>query len=212
MKETVKAFYIAFFISLAMFFSGIFIGKAIAQSMFLNTENEILKLINNVYTLNTMLYLSKNLSCDEKRVLLSQIPIGEIGRYLTAIEREYGYNDEKVLLLKEFYIINLIRMYESLKEYNQKCKFNWTLILYFYSNDPKYREPCAEQGRYLDYVVYKHWPKVRVFAIEGKLINNPLIDYLKKKYNVTTFPTIIINDKIILRGVVKPEVLERYIK
>ena len=212
MKDTIKIFYLAFFLSLLMFLAGIFIGKAIAQSMFLNTENEILKLMNNVYTLNALIDLSKNLSCNEKRVLLSQIPIGEIGRYLTAIEKEYGYNDPKVLLLKEFYIINLIRMYEVIKKYNEECKFNWTLILYFYSNDPKYREACAEEGKYLDYIVFKYYPKVRVFAIEGELIKNPLIEFLKRKFNVTTYPTLVINEKIVLKGVVKPEVLEKYIR
>ncbi len=212
MQKTVKLFLISFFLTSIVFFVGVILGKVLAQSLFLNIELDMFKLMNNVYTLDTALLISQNLSCNEKEVLLSQLPIGEIGRYLTAIEKEYGYNDKRVLLLKEFYIINLIKMYEILKKYNKECKFNWTLILYFYSNDPKYREKCIEEGRYLDYIVYKYYPKVRVFAIEGELIKNPIIEFLKKKFNVTTYPTIVINEKIILKGVVKPEELERYIK
>jgi len=210
MKREIKAFVFAMIITIIAFFSGIYIGKLLAKSMFLEVENEILEIMNYVNSVFLAEKLLNFTSCDN--ITLEPIfeTVSKLGRKLTVLEKELGVYDKKVLLIKEYYILSLLESYRLLEEYNKRCGYKYIPILFFYSNDKEYYKDSIETGKILDYFVFKN-NKIKVFSIEGKLIDNPLIRMLKEKYNITIFPTIVINDSIIIAGVPDIKTLEKYL-
>lgn len=114
----------------------------------------------------------------------------KIGGRLTAMEAQLGFNNKAVLSLKEYYHLLEIRHYLFMKDANQKCNKNYSLVLYFYSNAGDC-DDCQEQGYVLSYVNKKS-PTFNIYSFDVN-IDNPAINALKQVYNITRTPSIVIN-------------------
>jgi thiol-disulfide isomerase/thioredoxin len=72
---------------------------------------------------------------------------------------------------------------------NEKCKENKVTLLYFYSVPCK---SCIEQGKILDELREKTFQsKIRVFVLNINY-NETIVQILKKTYNITETPSIVI--------------------
>jgi len=116
----------------------------------------------------------------------------ELGRMLTSLERKKGKESEEVLRTKEIYEIIEIKSIIFLEKIKEECNENFSIILFFYSNKPKFSLISEDQGMILDTIVYQHNEK-------KEESQNPASRFLKAKYNITEGPSIVIND-IVLRG------------
>jgi len=86
-----------------------------------------------------------------------------------------------------------IRTYTLFKKLMDNCNIASNIILYYYgANDTK----SAEQGPILDKIVGTF--DAKVFAIEFNYSKE--LKFLETYYNVTETPTIIVNYKIINKG------------
>ncbi len=191
-----KALILALLFSSAFFLAGLSLGRTFAELSMRDLLSSINKLRNSMLSIEVGFELAKNGGCSEEMLSRIGVEVSKIGKNLELLERERGFKDETVLELKEYYNLLLIRYYLLAKKMKNACGFNYSLVLFFYTNDEKYRDVCLEQGKYLDYVVYRLTPKkVKVFAIESRLINNTIIYEFVESFNVTRFPTLVIDGK-----------------
>jgi len=201
-----KILAISLILSSFFFFTGLFIGKTLAELSIGEIIRQTNELRNTMLSIEVASQLAEKGECN--KAMLDELgrEISKIGKELERLETEVGYKNRKVLELKEYYNLLLIRYYLLSQKVKERCGFNYSFILFFYSNKDEYRERCLEQGRYLDYVVYRLGNRnVKIFAIEGELINSTAITTLKEMYNVSSYPTLVINGKKVMKGVIYPE-------
>ena len=95
------------------------------------------------------------------------------------------------------------------KKTKEKCDLDVVNILYFYSE--KNCQTCPDQGVILTYFKKTFGDKLLVFPIDVDYeLNEPVITILKKQYDVTMYPTTIIEDQK-YEGIIHNEELKKII-
>jgi hypothetical protein len=100
-------------------------------------------------------------------------------------------NDNSFELLKREYTIEQIRYWMLSQQAQQSCNQDVVRVLYFYSTDKECPD-CSEQAFVLDYVKKLFKDKVLIYALDGNLVQEPMIVALKKQFGVSSYPGIVI--------------------
>jgi thiol-disulfide isomerase/thioredoxin len=125
---------------------------------------------------------------------------------------EFEENEEVSDLRKQIvmrrYVLDNLRYWLLAHESKQKCDLNIVPILYFYSTDCP---SCPNQGTILTYYKKLFQEQVLVFPINLDFqAEEPMIEIMTSQFNVTKYPTIIIDNKK-YEGVVKRDRLKEII-
>lgn len=125
-----------------------------------------------------------------------------------------AYEEEKETspARKEFimrrYALDNIRYWMLALQSRQECDLEIVPILYFYSPDCP---SCPLQGTILTYFKNLFGERVLVFPINTDLQESePMVEIVMKRFEITKYPTVIINNKK-YEGVVKQEQLQEII-
>lgn len=133
-----------------------------------------------------------------------------MGRRLDLLEARFGKKNPDVIAEKEIYQLIEIRTLLLVEKVKDECDSDINTILFFYTNreeDEKGSiDDCVLQGYALD-ELYKKYPKnVSTFAFDINT-ENPALETLKQKYNITRVPTLVLN-KQTYEGIKKVSELE----
>ena len=91
------------------------------------------------------------------------------------------------------YLLDNLRYWLLAKRAKKACGLDLVNILYFYSENEC--DICPDQGVILTYFKKKFEENLLIFPINADLQENePMIEILLKQYNVTTFPSIVIEE------------------
>ncbi|MEM4282187.1 MAG: hypothetical protein QXU88_02790 [Candidatus Woesearchaeota archaeon] len=102
-------------------------------------------------------------------------------------------NDEAFNRLKREYVLEELRYWLLAKQAKELCEDKFITMLYFYSDD-EHCPRCGDQEFVLNYLKKAFEQKLLIFSLDERL-NEPMILILKKQYNLTTFPTLIVEEK-----------------
>lgn len=119
--------------------------------------------------------------------------LNKIGSRLTEMESQLGVENKAVVSLKEYYNLLEVRHFLFMKQALRECKRDYGIVLYFYSNAGDCKD-CQEQGYVLSYV-NKRNPVFNIYSFDVN-IDNAALKTLKKYYNVTAVPSIVVNEKL----------------
>lgn len=190
-----KIIFLALFLALITFLLGFLFSNWIYTVKFeeyrIFSENLLASLIG-LETIKQMELDLCNLS--EADLIESKV---KLGKMLTALESRKGKSNVEVLSLKEIYEIIEIKTLMFLEEFEEKCQKKFNLILFFYSNFKNYTL-SMDQGVILDTLVNefeKQGKKIYVFSFSFET-TNPASKFLRKIYNITQVPSLVINEKI----------------
>lgn len=127
---------------------------------------------------------------------------GEIGQKLDSYESK-ALTQTELNNLKRKHILLSVSSLMVLDNLKENCGFaNLDSIIFFYKNDD---DTSTKQGLILD-KVYERFPDtLTIFAIDANFSEEPLVDFLKDKYDITRTPTIIINDKTKFEGLTQAD-------
>lgn len=109
------------------------------------------------------------------------------------------YNQDATLNKREFdnlkreYALAQIRYWMLARKTKELCDMELSTILYFYSTKEKC-PTCEQQAFILTYLKKKFDDKLLNFALDGDYENELMIEIIKDTYDVTEFPTIIVDD------------------
>ena len=116
--------------------------------------------------------------------------------------------EAKKVIVQRRYILDNLRYWLLAKESKEKCHLNIVPILYFYTNDCP---SCSNQGAILTYFKKIFGEQVLVFPINLDLREEEtMVEVVMGQFNVTKYPSLIINDHK-YEGVVKKEEMEKII-
>lgn len=153
---------------------------------------------------NTLLTFSLSDPCKFFNSEIVSSELFNVGRRLESLEKEKGPKDADVVILKKYYTALQLKDYLYFSKVNKECNGNYTLNLFFYSNDANLCGQCNEQGLVLTYFRVKD-PKIRTYSFDTQL-DSVLVKGLVQYYNVTNIPTVVFNDKIYNKFMSKDEI------
>ncbi len=114
-------------------------------------------------------------------------------KLITDLEETLGKEDKRVLLQKKIYNIAQAQHYLLKSAQNQKCGKDYTLVLFFYSNEGENLKSSEKIGSMLDSIVYNN-PNIIVYAFDTST-QNEFVNKLMDKYSVLTIPSIVVNGR-----------------
>ena len=134
--------------------------------------------------------------------------LGEIGKTLTKYDERGIFDKNEYDILKRRYFILEIKAYTLRKELKEECDEDKNVILYFY--DINNNEESLRQGYVLDSMVNRN-QDITVFSIDREF-KEPLLETVKRHYNVTKGPTIILNFNKKFEGFTSEAEIVKYAK
>lgn len=196
-KISYSLYGLAFLLSVIVFCIGIYVGYLVDQYNQQALAKEVDEISQKASSAQLMLLLDENGTsfCPVYGSQLDSInqDVENIGYELTYMEEEKHVFD---VPLKKSYFVLEAQSYMLSKKMKERCGDNSTLLLYFYSNANCVS--CKQQGddilRARDETLGKA-PVVKIFSFDGDL-GSPVADGLKAQFNVTEYPSIVVNGRL----------------
>jgi hypothetical protein len=194
-KISTSLYALAFVATAIVFSLGVLVGQLIDGTNQQLISDEVDDLTQKLESTQLLMLLDEN-STSFCPVYKSQVDsinldIEKIGHKLSYLEEQKQAYD---VTLKKNYFILEAQSYFMSKKLNEKCGENSTLLLYFYSN--KNCVSCKKQGN--DILAVRdslNSDSIKIYSFDGDL-ESSVADALKTQFNITEYPSIIINDKL----------------
>lgn len=190
-----KKYILALFLTLVIFAGGIIFG-AVLENVRLRDSTEI-NLQEKVNLLSLQLqqkYIDSGIAdCTALNQILGS-NINELekkGRVIIDYEQKSVLNEEEFDLQLRDYFLTEIQFLLISQDIDKKCPQNSIKVIYFYDENQ-----FDTQGRILDYLKKLFGSQVLVFSFDSGFLEEPMIKILLTSYNITTFPAVVVEDKI----------------
>ena len=113
--------------------------------------------------------------------------------------------------LRREYMLDQIQYWLFSKKISQMCNKDAVSILYFYSTNDKCPD-CGQQEFVLDYLKKRFGDRLLNFALDSDYTSEPMIQLLKTNYNITVYPTLVIEGQKLEGFISKDEILAEMCK
>jgi lysyl-tRNA synthetase class II len=100
-------------------------------------------------------------------------------------------NRQEFDLLKREYTLAQIRYWLLAKKTKELCGDELVTVLYFFSDERECSQ-CNNQAFSLTYLKKRFREKLLIFSFDSKFEDEPLISILKSSYEISRFPTLVI--------------------
>jgi len=200
-KINVPLYVAAFLITTAIFAAGIYVGLVIEQEAAKSIYASLEKSTQRIANAQLMFLLEDSPSfCGVYEEDLEKVfeEADILGKELEYLEKQKQVYDPD---LKNKYFALELRNYLMAKKVKDVCGGNFSLALYFYSSNCT---ECERQGEELTSARDITGWRLKVFSFDGSS-KSSIVDALKKEYNISAYPTIIIDEKHVLTGFKKAE-------
>lgn len=212
-KISRSRYFFAATITAGIFLLGLFLGLIIENHRleFIQNEDTIQKLeYNSLQVLYAYIdQLSASQECDTipKVYDLSLEHLENTRIRLENYDREAKIKEEEFAKLKREYVQAQLRYWLLAQKINEMCDLDIVSVLYFFSTDKECPD-CEEQGFVLTYLKDIFKTKLLIFAIDSNYEEEPMIGLLKRSYNITKYPTIVIEENKYEGFTKKDEILD----
>jgi len=192
-----KEFNVHFFITIFLlttiiFIIGLFLGNKISEMKLADFEvsNERLRLQTLGIDIQNLILEGQKCSIFETVDLEKEL--SELSEKIDLMENSLGWDNPQVMSAKEYFSLLEIRHWYLLRKSSVECNKEKSFILYFYSNKGECSK-CSLEGTILTNI-RRHNSNVFVYHFDIN-IKNPALDSIKEIYNISTTPSLVINDK-----------------
>lgn len=194
-----KRHLVVFTLTFLIFTIGLMLGLLVTKE-----REQALESINKVENLKydslqlQHLYMTSLAEKKDCEGMLSSLEenVKELENARTRIEnyiKDSKTNKNSYTEIKREYTLAQLRYWLFVKRYRDICDGDFVSILYFYSNSDECTE-CRTQGTILTYLKDLLKDKILIFSFDADFEDEPMIKTLKRVYNVTEVPVIIIED------------------
>ncbi len=195
-KISWRVYMIAAVITLVVFSLGVGLGFLINNEKYdiIRSDLESLQLQQKDIEIEMMLTNSLGAnSCNTLNYEIEKTATqsAELGQKVSYYDNEMVKNPD-IGTIKRYYIINLIQLWSYWELFKKNCNSSVNTVLYFYAI--KNCDDCQAQGFILSYLKEKYPDKIMTFALD-KDEDLYSLNLIKNSYNVSTAPTLIINNK-----------------
>jgi len=205
----VKRILISFIIATILFSGGFLLGYLVTYSKYQSVSISQEKIRYQIMDLDLQGKLITS-SCDSLNTLPLSSELDNMGSIIGILEERLGKNDNKVLEQKKIYSMLEIQHFLLIKDYNKKCNKSIPTLLFFYSNAEEFSDQSNKMGYVLSNIKSQK-KQVMIYSFDYDL-NYPLIEILKRNYNITKQNTVLINEKTRLTDIKNIEDVQKFIK
>lgn len=197
-KVNYQLYFIAGIISFIIFFSGFFLGWKLNVYKLDYLRSDINSLHTDVQSsLLEFMFLDvmeSNVSCNFLKERVSELgeTANSIGKKIETYESSEKFENVEYKNLKNEYMDILLRYWLFSEKIKNSCQDDFMVVLYFYRNEPTCQE-CMNQGVVLDYYKRQLKDDVLIFPFDTGL-NSPVASFLMKAFDITTIPSLVIED------------------
>jgi hypothetical protein len=192
-QSTRNLFLVTLLIAGLIFIVGLLLGMKYDE--FKTDDSELLLIKNSLDTQNYIVesdffdtFGNKSCSSIEPKFNSLQSDLAELGKKLTEYDAEQIKETDDFTNLKRKYFLQEISTLILKKKLIDKCDSNGMNIIFFYKIDD---EESLKQGYALDKLVDLR-DNVRVFSFDADFDDSAL-NTLKIYYNITSYPSVVIN-------------------
>lgn len=186
---------LVFLFTIIIFSTGLYIGAKNTDTKLGAVDDLSQELRMSTLGIEVEYDLLKENLCEHVDSLFLSEELYGVSQKLGFMENALGVDDERVLRLKSYYFILELKHWLLAKRQVEECQsdlsYNTSTILYFYSNEGDCPE-CEQQGMVLSYLRQKY-TGMKVYSFDIN-INSPPLPVLKSIYDITSAPSIVIND------------------
>jgi len=207
--QSKKRYVLAFLIGTFIFINVFFLTYSISYFEYQRISSEQQQLSYDIFKDELYYSLFDKNNCSLSSLSKISEDLRFQGSIIDELEKKLGKNNQGVLFRKKFYSLIELEHFEFIGKMNDKCKFNISTILFFYSNEDKDIKNSESVGRLLD-SVYTRNNDLVIYSFDINL-DDELIIGLKKEYLIIEPFTIIINKKIKVVDPKNIEEIEKYL-
>ena len=150
-------------------------------------------------------------ACSALKINLEKT-IKEMSKTVEELEyykKESSLNKDRYAQLQRQYFIDNLKYWLLAKKSRKLCNIDIVTVLYFFSS--KNCDICPNQGILLTYYKKIFNDRLLIFPLDVDIKNKePVVDLMLKTYNITVYPTIVVNGEK-HTGVVPKDKLKRII-
>lgn len=215
MKRSIstKRYVLALVFTLLIFIPGLLLGIMLdnARAKTLEQESQLqeINFRSNQLSYAYITSLENNTaSCVALKASL-ETSIKDLSKSLDTIEnykKDSKFNTEDFEILSRRYVLDNLNYWLLSKKTKELCGYDTVNVLYFFNSAC---ENCPDQGIILTYFKKKMEDKLLVFPINTDIVDDEqMISLLVKVYNVTEYPSIVIDDSM-HKGIVSTEEFQK---
>lgn len=193
-------YFIALIITLLIFIPGLLLGMIMdnERTRSLQLQSEVQEMDFKSLQLNYLYitYLQNdNNSCAALKAALEG-SIKDLSKSLDTLEnykKDAKLNERDFELLSRNYLLDNLNYWLLSKKTKELCSYDTVNVLYFFNSEC---DTCSEQGIILTYFKKKLGDRFLVFPINTDLIEDEsMVKILLSTYNVTKYPSVVIEDE-----------------
>jgi len=207
-----KRYIIAALLTLFIFILGLMLGLVIEgkRVQYIESVNRIEKLdyssLQLQYAYIDQLSQEKNCDAVSKTFESSVKSLIETSGRLENYEQNANLNKEDLHALKREYILAQLNYWLLAQRTKKICNRDLVTILYFYSTDKECPD-CEKQAFILTYLKNEFKDKLLIFALDSTYADEPMIEMLKGQYEISRYPTLIIEGHVFEDFISKDKIL-----
>lgn len=202
-KVSWPLYFTAFVISAIIFIAGIYVGTVLDSTEISALSSNVDSLSTEISTVQVLLLSEEGPAfCPvyEEEFLKIDAEREKVGYELTYLEEERNvYSPD----LKKDYFVLEAQSYFLAKKLQEVCDDDSVLVLYFYSNENC--EDCVQQGTDILSARDASSENVLIYSFDGD-IGSSIAEGFMTQYNITTYPSVVINGET-HSGYIPPEEL-----
>ncbi|OYT35168.1 MAG: hypothetical protein B6U87_00730 [Candidatus Aenigmarchaeota archaeon ex4484_52] len=186
-------FLIAFTLTLCIFLIGVIIGNYMISYKLdkYNTYEQDLKIDLMSSEIENSLIAETGCNITNKLPLTRSLY--DLSEKLSYLENRFGWDDKNVLKMKEYYSLIELKHWMYINNLNKKCNYNYTTILYFYSNEGDC--PRCKNQEFVLWHLKKKYKNIFIYSFDINM-DNLALNTIKEIYGIKTItPSLIINKK-----------------
>lgn len=203
---------VSLLIAAIIFIAGVALGLSVDKykSDTVSTQTQYNELnLDSYITEQQLLSVFKGDKCAilEKRLSDLSANTRDFGNLLNRVDASKAF-PMNFDYLKQKYFISEAKFYATILSLNKECPQKRDSILFFYKVD---HLASQKQGFVLDDLDQKYNHNITILSFDIDYQKEPLVSLLMEQYNVTTAPTLVINQNTVSDGYIELSEIEQYL-
>lgn len=185
----------SFAIATLLLVIGIIVGNYLSEERMSSIKEMESKIQFDIMSMEIQDLLFNENPCSLTATVELEQRLKDTATTISFMESQLGKTDERVINLKKEYSLLEIRHYIVMKTRKEKCKLNYSTILFFYSNQEEKISDSEKQGYVLDNIRQKYnVENIKVYSLDRDL-DLYIIGELARFYAVSDVPAIVIDNR-----------------
>lgn len=118
-----------------------------------------------------------------------------LGNKIEKYSSDVNFDADEFNSLKREYTLAQLRYWFLTKKAKEACGTDVVSVIYFYSNEADCFS-CSTQSRILTHLKGIFENKLLIFSFDGSFENEPMIPIMEESYNITSYPSLVIDDDV----------------